>query len=783
MAARKIPADELGFPTITPGAAKHGDPFALSSHRRAREALEFGLGVRDQGFNIFVIGDDRSGRMTATRTFLERVIKDRPAQDDWVYLNNFRNPHQPRPYRLPNGMGRDFKNRMERLVPQLRDAFTKAFTGDEYQSMIRTRTEEVGREIGKTFEALRAEAQSHGLDIAETPQGPVLVQKREEGQEPPEPTPEQREKLNAIGEKIARDLIELNRRAVRQQAEVGKWVREVSRQMGDRAIGALMDDLEGEFGKYPGLSRWLVQLRVDVLDNIDLFREGGRQQQTGAVERPDQRYGVNLVVDHGDEDHPQVVVESNPTYENVFGSIEFRQVQGSLETDFTLIRPGALHRANGGVLVMRADALAFNPVTWVFLKNALRDNEIRIEPRIASPLPIAGSPKPEPIPLNIKVVLIGSPKWYYLAYLPDPDLATYFKVKADIDGEMELTDANVNCYSGLIRGMAENHGGSCADGAISTLLGLASRWAGQRDKLSARFEMVEDVIGEAVQIAKQDGERTEINTKDILAAITSRRRRNSQIEDQVHERISDRTVMIDTKGSVTGQINGLTVMQVGDHTFGAPTRITARVSIGRRGITNIERESLLSGPIQQKGVMVLQGFLAGHFAKRIPLSFDCSITFEQTYSGVEGDSASMAELLAILSDIAGIPIRQDLAITGSVNQRGLSQTIGGVRHKIEGFYRTCLDDGGLSGTQGVVVPKANEPHLILRREVIDAIRAGKFHIYSVETVEDAIDLFFGMPAGEADANGVYAVETVYGKVQKALEEFDRVLTERGMRAH
>ena len=396
----------------------------------------------------------------------------------------------------------------------------------------------------------------------------------------------------------------------------------------------------------------------------------------------------------------------------------------------------------------------------------------------AGGVPIAGAPKPQPIPLDVKVVIVGAPKWYYTFFSVDPEFQAYFKVKAEIDPDLEATEQSTSCYATLIQGFAARHdGASCQADALQYLLGYASRLAFDRTKLTAQFELIEDIVNEAAYLT-EGGKGRPISRAAVVAARNNRRNRNARIEDRIHEGIRRGTVMIATEGAVVGQINGLTVRDLGDHAFGAPARVTARMSIGRRGVTNIERETMLGGPIQQKGAMVIQGFLAGLFARRVPMSFNASITFEQSYGGVEGDSASLAEALSILSDLSGMPLRQDLAVTGSVNQRGEVQAIGGLTHKAEGFYRTCVETGGLTGTQGVVFPASNEPSLVLDDDIIEDVAAGRFHVWSVETVADGLELFTGETAGVADGNGDYPPESIYGRIADRLVEYNRILENR-----
>lgn len=782
MALRELSAEQVGVPKFDPNGTATGTLFELSSHERAREALETGLTMEAPGFNIFVVGEDRSGRMTQTLAFLTDFLKDKPVPDDWVYLNNFRRSHRPKPVRLPPGTGRAFRDSMARMIPNLRDALAQAFGGEEFNTAMERAGKEVHDKIEEEVEALRQDAREHGLTILQTSNG-LMVAALDEEEKPigidklPE---DRRAKVQEEAQRIGSALGEILRRAAAMQGELAENIHQLRRQAADHAVGAMLEPLHQDFGKFRGLNRWLISLREDILDNLILFAPPQPIMPGLPVEPrepPERRYMVNLLVDHGDDTECLPVLEANPFYENLFGRIEYRSSGGYLDTDFTLIRAGALHKANGSILVLRAEAIGIHPMSWSFLKGALRDREIRIEEQHRQGgIQITGSPNPKPIPLDVKVVIVGAPRWYYAFFSIDPEFRTHFKVKADIDPDMDATAQNLSALSSIIRKTAERVGAaSIEDDAVQRLLGQCSRWAGDRTKVTAQAEVVEDVLTEAAHIAASAG--GVITAQVLKDAVVRRRRRNARVEDRLQELVHRKTIMIDTDGAVVGQVNGLTVSDVGDHTFGSASRITARASIGRRGVINIERDVEMSGPIQQKGAMVLQGYLTGIFARTAPVSFNCSITFEQNYGGVEGDSASLAELIAIVSDLANLPVRQDLAITGSVNQRGMAQAIGGAHHKIEGFYRTCKDNG-LTGKQGVVIPKANERNLVLRSEISEAVEGGSFHVYSVDTIEDALALFLGMPVGERDAEGNYPADSIYGRVQATLAEFDRILARR-----
>ena len=783
MTARRLDPEAIGLPRFPPGAAADGDVglFDLSSHRRAREALARGLRIDDPGFNIFVLGDDRSGRMTATLSYLEDDAKDKPAPADWVYLNNFQRPHKPNPYRLPAGQGRRLRARMSALVPALREALVKAFQSPDFANDMQRLSVSFQARLDDSFEALRGAAEGHSLHLDRTPKGLSITVLDDAGEPRPAEalTAEESRAINDALEELRVPMRAFNIEAAREAAAMNEAAVELRRHTADHALAPLLDDLDREFGALVALKRWLVELRGDILEQIDLLLPAKDAPPPG--HRAEDRYAVNLLADNADTTHQSVVVEANPTYENLFGYIEYRSTHGVLETNFAMIRPGTLHRANGGILVLRAETLARQPVVWEALKGALRDKLLRIEerPRLGA-LPMLGAPSPKPIPLDLKVVIVGAPQWYYTFFSVDPEFQVHFKVKADIDSDVEADSENLATYRGLIADAARRLTDcSCEIGAVDALLGQSARWAGIRDKLSARFELVEDVLSEAGLLAAEE-DCDCLTARHIERAIEERRRRNARLEDRAQEQIGRGTVMIDTAGTVVGQINGLTVQSAGDHSFGRPARVTARTYAGERGVLNIERDIALGGPIQQKGVLVIEGFLKGRFAQRFPLSFSASITFEQTYGGIDGDSASMAELIAILSSLAEAPIRQDIAITGSVNQLGRAQAIGGANEKIEGFFRTC-EQAGLNGAQGVIIPAANEIHLALCPTVATAIAEGRFHVWSVATVDSAIELLTGLAPGEADADGAYSADTLYGRVMARLDVYDRALTARGGR--
>ncbi|HKT16598.1 MAG TPA: ATP-binding protein [Stellaceae bacterium] len=773
MTATERPAAEIGLPRFAVNPAPDAQVFDLDSHARARAALDFGLSVDGLGFNIFLVGEDRAARMTATLAYLNAAVAKLPATSDWIYLNNFRHPDRPTPHALPAGMGRKFRDATAALIPRLREALAASFAADAYRARVLALRDEAEKEVARDADELVQAARAHGLQLVQGQDGALRLLRSEHAPDEASASVDpQTERALAVA------LSRVQLRAVAARAQLASQVQELNRGVAGEIISPAVEALLREFSGFGGLARWLTELRVDMIETPERF-----QLAPGAgndAELPELRYSVNLFVDRGEESHPLVVLENNPNYENLFGWIEYRQAQGSVQTDFTQLRAGAIHHANGGVLVLRAEALAANPASWTYLKAALRDRQIVIEElqRKDKP-PVAGTPRPDPIPLALKVVVVGSPHWYRSFFEGDSDFRTYFKVTAEIDTDGVVDQRNLDVYAGLIAGMAQRQGASgIAPEATARLLGIAARWAERRDRLTARVELIEDLVAEATTLGRRARQKL-ISDELVAAAYEERRHRNARFEERMLQTMVEGMMMIDTAGKAIGRVNALTVNTATDHRFGTPVRVTARSFAGRAGVVNIERATGMSGPIQQKGAMVLEGYLAGRFAQTRPLSFACSITFEQVYGGVEGDSASMAELLAVLSELAQLPVRQDIAITGSVNQEGHAQAIGGAHWKVEGFHRLCTaKPGGLTGTQGVIVPQANCVNLVVQDDVAADVAAGRFHLWSVATVEDVAELMLGFPAGTCDESGGYPPHTIFGRVAARLDAFDRILAAR-----
>jgi predicted ATP-dependent protease len=745
---RALRAQDIGIPRHhwEPGSE---DTFALSSHARAREAVDLALSINAPGFNVYVLGEDRTGRMSATVAYLSAVCTAaRSGRKDWIYLQNFRDPRQPMAFGLAVGDGARFSDAIRRYVTRLRSMLIAALESDAHRERVKRIHRTADEQIGEKQAALARAAEQVGFTLEESSEG---VRLRPFAADTPE-----RERDR---ERLSDELDQLEREAGQLRATAEAQALAFDRQTLAGLIEGDVADFAATFADYPALSEWIDELTEEMIRDV---RNLARPVPDG--ERLPAKYSTNLLVDHSRVDEC-VVLEPNPTYENLFGYLEYRRVDGMSETDLLLIRPGALHRANGGVLVLRAEPLAKDETVWTYLKAALRDGVIRIEePHRSGGMALIGTPRPEPIPLAAKIVIVGTPDSYYNFFSNDPDFKTYFKIKADIDPDMPATPDNLNILGSLIDRMAARQGVLCTPEAIGLLLGLSSRFAMRRDSLSSRFELIEDLLHEAGRHVAS-GER--LKPEAVLSAWRARYKREARAEGRFHLSVRRRHVAIATSGAVVGQVNALTIRELGDSHFGRPSRLTARASVGHRGVVNIERITELGGKTQQKGALVVEGYLRGTFARRHPISFDCSITFEQSYGSIDGDSASVGELVAIISALSGLPARQELAVTGSFNQLGEVQAVGDVMEKVEGYFRVTAKERNEGVRHGVVLPIANAHDLVLEDEVVAAVTDGTFSIWAVETVEEAVELFLGCPALEA-----------YDRAAGTLKAFDDLIRDR-----
>lgn len=740
---------------------------------RAAKAIEFGLDVEGPGYNVFVLGPGGTGRTTIIQRFLSQRAAREPTPDDWVYVHNFRAPRQPRAIRLPPGRGARFRDDMAALVADLRQSIPRAFEAEPYREARRRMEQELQAAQESLLEQLQAQAQAQGFVVLRTPSGLALLPLKEGKPIPPERfqqlSPEEQQRLAAAHSALQQPVEETIQRLREREREAREAVRRLDREVAAYTVGHAVDEIKARYQDCEEIGEYLEEVRADIVERVEEFKEeeGGAEAGIPSV-NPFQLYQVNLLVDNSGQQGAPVVVEPNPTYANLMGQIEHEIRAGIAVTDFTMLKAGALHRANGGYLLLRARDVLADPLAWPALKRALADGLVRLEER-AAPIISVTTPDPEPIPLEVKVVLTGSPPLYYYLYAVDEDFRELFKVKADFATDMERNPQNEQLYALFIRARCEEERLRPFDRTgVARVVEYSSRLAEDQNRLSIRFGEVTDLLREADYWAAQAGRQT-ATAADVERAIAERTYRANRVEEELRRIIAEGMLHIATEGEVVGQVNGLALNAMGDHVFGRPTRITARTYMGRSGVVDLHREVKLSGPTHGKGVLTLAGYLGGQYAIEQPLTLSASLSFEQTYDEVHGDSASLAELYALLSSLSGLPLRQGIAVTGSVDQHGRVQPVGGVTHKIEGFFRLCKERG-LSGQQGVIIPAANCRSLMLQEEVVQAVAEEKFHVYAITTVDEGLELLTGVLAGERDEKGRFPKGTVHARVLARLKE-------------
>ncbi len=765
-------------------------PRSVIGQERAVRALTFGLGIKALGFNVFVAGMPGTGRTTASRSFLEGLAKGQGTPEDCCYVNRFRDPYRPRALRLPAGMARLFQADAQSLAQEARAAIRRSFESEEYAAQHEATVRAFQSQRDAMFQAINERALAQGFLIRGTQAG-VMTIPIKEGKPLGEEefaalTPEEREAIGKVREQVQGELEVAFRQARGLEKGAAEALQKLDQQVGQFALSPLIEDLQRKYQTLAHIVAHFQEMEQDILENLALFRADPDEANPaapapfpmpGAKDLPFRKYQVNVLVDNGTLQGAPVVIELNPTYNNLFGRIEREAQFGALFTDFTMIREGSLHRANGGYLVLPAEELLRNPFAWDGLKRALRNREIVIED--------AGdrlgffstkSLSPEPVRLDIKVILIGQPMVYNLLYAYDEDFRELFKVKADFDTRMERNESSMRDYAAFVRNVVQNEGLRHLDGtALARLIEHGSRMTDDQDRLSTRFGDLSDILREANYYAVEVESRF-VTGEHVRQAIEEKFYRSSMMQERIQELMEQGVIKIDVAGAKVGQVNGLSVASLGDIQFGQPSRITAVTSVGQDGVVDIEREAKLSGAIHTKGVLILAGFLAGKFAQERPMSLSARLVFEQSYGGVDGDSASSTELYALLSSLAGAPIQQGIAVTGSVNQRGEVQAIGGVNEKIEGFFAVCKAKG-LDGTQGVMIPASNVKNLMLKEEIVEAARAGRFHIWAVETVDEGIEVLTGAKAGARLEDGTFEPESIYGRAETRLREMARRLKE------
>ncbi|TET64790.1 ATP-binding protein [Candidatus Bathyarchaeota archaeon] len=757
----------------------------IIGQERAVKALKFGLEIKESGFNIYVAGPLGTGRTTAVKDFLEEIAKAKPVPSDWCYVNNFRNPHQPKAIRLPPGKARELQEGMANLVHEARRVLPKAFESEDYATKKDAAIRTIEDERKKLFAELNSRAQEKGFVLQSTPIGlltiPVVDGRPLSDQDFMALSPQLRDEIQRRREELSAKLRSAMRRLRGLEGKVNEELKNVNREVALYAIGHLVADLTEKYEEFPQVVAYIKEVQDNILEKLADFI--GRPKTPIPLpfpwmkELPFRKYEVNLIVDNSDLHGAPVVVELNPIYQNLFGRIEKEAQFGVLSTDFTMIRGGSLHKANGGYLVLPVEELLRNIFSWDGLKRALKSECVTIE-EAGERLGFITTKglMPAPIPLSTKVVLIGNPHLYQMLYMMDMDFKELFKVKADFDNTMDRTEENMRKYAAFICTFCRKEKLKHLDAsAVAKVIEYGSRLAGSQVKLSTKFAKVADIIREANFYADQENSK-HMTAAHIMKAIEEKAYRSNLIQEKIKEMIQREVLLIDTEGEVIGQVNGLAVISLGDFAFGRPSRVTASIGMGREGVIDIEREAKLGGRIHTKGVMILSGYLASKYARDKPLSLSARLVFEQSYSGVEGDSASSTELYAILSGLSEFSIKQGIAVTGSVNQKGEVQAIGGVNEKIEGFFEVCKAKG-LTGQQGVIIPESNVQNLMLKEEVLDAVQDGKFHIYPVKTIDEGIEILSGVKAGVRLQDGTFEEETVNGRVDKRLSEMAEKLRE------
>ena len=757
----------------------------IIGQERAVRAMEFGLSIKRHGYNIFMTGSTGTGKISYAQTLVNEIAGTETAPDDWCYVFNFQNHGHPVALSLPCGQGHRFAKDMAELVDTLQLEIPKAFDADDYERQkadIFRAFQEIRVQL---FEELNKKAAEQGFVLKRASTGfvsiPVIDGKELSNEEFEDLSNEIKDEYEKKTSEIQIKAIQVMRKIQTAEREMKQQIKDLENQIGLFAVGYLIEDMKERYSKEESVVNYLDAVQKDILDNIDQFRTSEEEEAPLTLPwmrrkgDPGYKYRVNLVVDNKDTTGAPVIVETNPTYYNLVGRVEYENKMGMVTTDYTMIKAGSLLRANGGYLILQARDILTNPGAWEGLKRVLKTREACMENLGEQFGLLAMSTlRPQAIPVNAKVILIGNPQLYQLLYHLDEDFRKLFKIKADFDTEMDASREHMTHMASFIATHTQKEGIRHFDRtAVARLVEFSSRLADHQNKLSTRFNEIVEIMYEADAWANLMNMDI-VSGEHVKRAIEEKSYRSDTYEQKLQELLDEGTILMDLDGEKVGQVNGLSVLNSGDYVFGRPSRITAVTYLGKQGIINIERETKMSGRIHDKGLLILSGYLAAKFAQKTPLSLSASLTFEQLYSGIDGDSASSTELYAILSSLSGLPLRQDIAITGSVNQFGDIQPIGGATYKIEGFFKACSLKG-LTGRQGVMLPVQNVKNLNLSDDVVEAVREGKFHIYPVSSIEEGITILTGIPAGQADKEGSYPADSVFGLVATKIAEYNKYL--------
>ena len=801
-AAYRLGAEQIRR-TCDPGGfafettAELGEAPELIGQRRAADALAFGLGIADGGYNVYVAGPPGTGKTAAVRTFIERAARERRRPDDWCYVHNFRDPAAPKALRLPAGQGRELRDQLRALVRAARREIPRAFESEEYIARREALVNGLNHRREQLFAALAKRAQAAGFLVQPTPVGialvPVMGNQQLSDEDVAGLTPEMRQVIGRAREELEGEVRTFLKEVRAAEREAREGLEAQDRDVALHAVGGLVDDLLERYAGQAEVVAYLESVREGILADIALFRshplptdarmpepepDTSSNPEHLLHERAFRKYEVNVVVDNAATVGAPVVFEPNPTHPNLIGRIEREAVLGALLTDFTLISPGALHRANGGYLVLRVEDLLRAPLAWDALKRALREKAVVTED-VGEVLGLTSARglRPDPIPLDVKVFLLGEALHHALLHALDADFRELFKVRADFGADMARTPEAEAAYAAFAAEQARSLGRPLDRTGLARLVEEASRLAGDQRKLCACFGEVADLIREADHWAAREGASV-VGAAHVRRAVEERVYRSGLVAERLRELMARGVLLVRPEGEAVGQVHGLAVLSAGGTTFGQPVRITATVGVGRDGVVDIERQAELGGRIHSKGVLILGGYLADTYARAKPLALSARLVFEQSYDEVEGDSASLAELLALLSRLADVPLRQGIAVTGSVNQRGEVQAIGGVNEKVEGFFDACQAVGPRDD-QGVVIPAANAEHLMLRDDVVAAVAAGRFHVHAVRTVEEALAVLTGQPVERPTLDGATPLTGFHALVDRRLKALADALREFG----
>ncbi len=766
----------------------------LVGQDRATDAINFGINIQNSGYNIFVLGPAGMGKKEIVENFFHSKAKGDPTPSDWIYVQNFDKSDQPEAIRLEVGLGKKYQQDIKALIEEIQTALSTAFESEEYQNRRQSILEGFKEKQSHLFNELQEKAQEDNLTLIKTPSGVAFAPTDEEGVLSPEEvnalSEEEKEAIKKKIDDLQEELQKILQQVPTWQRDTKEKIKELNKEIASIAIGGLINELLEKYSNYQEIIQHIKQIQQQIIEHADEFlpkndQDGGTfieeaMQRRGISKSPLlQQFEVNLIVDNSKCEGAPVIFENNPTYQNLIGRVEHFAQMGTLMTDYRMIKPGALHRANGGYLILDARKLLTQPYAWEGLKRALKSKTIEIEPLgQALSLISTSSIKPEAIPLDLKIALVGDRMIYYLLTQHDPEFSELFKVEADFETEIIWNEKNQQLYAELIATIIHKEDlHPFSNQAVALIIEQSARQTSDSQRLNARRQDLHELIIESNYFAERANHEV-VSRQNVQTAIDAKINRSDRLREKVQESILREINLISTQGETVGQINGLSVISLGQFMFGRPNRITARVSLGKGQVVDIEREVEMGGPLHSKGVLILSGFLKGRYAQEIPLSLSASLVFEQSYGGVDGDSASSAELYVLLSAIAEVPLKQSLAVTGSVNQKGQVQAIGGVNQKIEGFFDICKARG-LTGDQGVLIPKSNVTHLMLRPDVVEAVKAGNFHVYPVGSIDQGIEILTGRTAGEPNDEGDYPENSINGLVKNKLRQMATTLTEFG----